>query len=90
MARRRHSGAEHPRGVAARPEFYHLRSVIAAPYLVPRSSSRARGRASCFRSAFCVPSGMEVLERLDQLGDGGEDRAVVRGEHRHRHLAASV
>jgi hypothetical protein len=46
-------------------------------YLVPWSSSLARRRASFFRSAFSVPSGHGAFERLEQLGDGGEDRAVV-------------
>jgi hypothetical protein len=48
-------------------------------YLVSRSISPARGRASFFSSAFCVPSGNGALECFDQLGDSREDRAVVRG-----------
>jgi hypothetical protein len=44
-------------------------------YLVPRSSSPPRRRASFLRSF-----GNGPLERLDQLGDGGEDRAVIGGE----------
>ena len=36
-------------------------------YLVPRSSSLARCRASFFSSAFCVPSGMERLSASTSL-----------------------
>ena len=31
-------------------------------------------------SAFRVPSGNGALERVDQLNDGGEDRAVIGGK----------
>ena len=51
-------------------------------YLVPRSSSRARRRASLFSTVFCVPSGMErvsastSLATVENIGPSSEASAA--------------
>jgi hypothetical protein len=66
--------------IAARPALHFLRfGHRSSSYLLPRSSSRPRRKASFFSSAFCVPSGMERLRASTSFAPV-ENRAVVRGE----------
>jgi hypothetical protein len=55
----------------------HRSHSVITPHHLTSRDSRARRKAALFSSAFSVPLGDRAFERLDQPGDGGEDRAVV-------------
>ena len=69
-----------------RPRF---RYCHVSSYFVPRSSSRARCKASFYSSAFCVPSGIERLSASTSLATV-EKIGPRRRRARCRNLAAGV